>query len=72
VGEPPEYFVTGTASVTRVSAGVIRETFYVEDDRTERRAVLRDADAWFAARRALAAADPHQVAARQEGDSLMH
>jgi hypothetical protein len=70
-GGNPEFFVTGIASITRVSAGVIRESFYSEHQsadgsRSERRLVLSvlwDAEAWFAARRVVAAVDPAHVPA---------
>jgi hypothetical protein len=78
-GNTPEIFVTVIASITRVSAGVIRETFYVDtpshDGRVERRValtILWDAEQWLAARRAVAAADPHHVPSRAEGESLVH
>jgi hypothetical protein len=68
-GNNPEIFVTGIALITRVSAGVIRECFYVDaqsfdGSKTERRLVLTvlwDAERWFAARRVVAAVDPAHV-----------
>jgi hypothetical protein len=67
-GDVPETFVTGLASISRVSAGVIRETFYVErelsDGRIEKVVVLCllwDADQWFAARRSNSAAEMGQL-----------
>jgi hypothetical protein len=68
-GNAPEVFVTGYRSISRVSAGVIRETFYAEaeteDGRIERRVVLIviwDAEQWFSARRVVAAtADPKHI-----------
>jgi hypothetical protein len=56
-GDAQEIFVTGYVSVSRVSNGVIRETYYREvelpDGTVEKRVALRllwDADQWFAAR----------------------
>jgi len=80
-GDNPEYFVSGIASVARISNGVIRETYYTEvldsEGRTERRVALRvlwDAEQWFATRRAMAVSDLRHVPAppRQEGDALVH
>jgi hypothetical protein len=63
-GDTPEVYVTGYASVSRISTGIIRETYYVEvelaDGMIDRRVVMRllwDAEQWFAARRRDAAAD---------------
>jgi hypothetical protein len=62
-GEVAEVFVTGYASITRVSRGVIRETFYTEvQDQSgaiERRValhVLWDAEQWMESRGASMAA----------------
>jgi hypothetical protein len=58
-GDAPEIFVTGYSTVTRISAGVIRETFYAEhlssDGTMEKRVALHllwDAQQWIAAHRA--------------------
>jgi hypothetical protein len=68
-GNAPEVLVTGYRSISRVSAGIIRETFYSEqetdDGRIERRVVLSiiwDAEQWFSARRVVATAvDPKHI-----------
>jgi hypothetical protein len=66
-GDETVVFVTGIASIVRVSAGVVRESFYVEapssdgGDKIERHLVLTiimDAEQWYAARGARAAVDP--------------
>jgi hypothetical protein len=62
-GETQEVFVTGYASITRVSRGVIRETFYTEvqdqNGTIERRVALHilwDAEQWMESRGATMAA----------------
>jgi hypothetical protein len=57
-GDAPEIFVTGYSMVMRVSAGVIRETFYavrqLSDGTMERRVTINllwDAGEWLAAHR---------------------
>jgi hypothetical protein len=68
-GDAHSFFVTGYRSISRISAGIIRETFYEEremgDGTTERRValhVLWDAEQWLAARRAVAVMpDPKHI-----------
>jgi hypothetical protein len=68
-GNAPEMHVTGYRSISRISAGIIRETFYseaeTEDGKIERRVVLSiiwDAEQWFAARPVVAATvDPKHI-----------
>jgi hypothetical protein len=62
-GDTTDVFVTGYASVTRLSRGIIRETFYTEvenpDGSIEKRVALRvlwDADQWLESRGASMAA----------------
>jgi hypothetical protein len=82
-GTETEVFVTGLASIIRVSAGVVRECFYAdcpnfESTKTERRLVLTviwDAEEWYAARRARASADPRHIPPclkETEGYELRH
>jgi hypothetical protein len=71
-GNNPEIFVSGIASIARISAGVVRESFFVEvassdgGNKTERRLVLTvlwDAEQWFAARGMRATADVRHIPA---------
>jgi hypothetical protein len=82
-GDAPEYFVSGYAMVTRVSAGVIRETFYtvrvLTDGTTERKVthhLLWDAGEWLAAHRPEMVAEVERLrpaaAARQDGEAALH
>jgi hypothetical protein len=69
-GDSPEIFVSGYAAVSRVSAGIVRETFYVTleqpDGTLEKKVALRllwDAGEWLTARRvnALVEAPEHKA-----------
>jgi hypothetical protein len=67
-GNAPEILVAGYRSISRISAGLIRETFYSEHDtgdgRIERRVALSiiwDAEQWLAAHRLAATADPKHI-----------
>jgi hypothetical protein len=83
-GNETVVFVTGIASIIRVSAGVVRESFYVEapssdgGDKIERHLVLTiimDAEQWYAARAARAAVDPRHIPPcpkQFEGHGLRH
>jgi hypothetical protein len=80
-GDAPELFVSGYAMVTRISAGVIRETFYtvrvLTDGTTERKVTLHllwDAGEWLAAHRPEMATEVERLrpAARQDGEAAFH
>jgi hypothetical protein len=82
-GTSPEIFVTGIVSIARISAGVVRESFYVEapssdGGKTERRLMLTliwDAEQWMAALTVRATADIRHIPVspkQAEGYELRH